>query len=156
MKRTSISRKPQSYFLIIFCNVWSPLRSCAQSWQHSRGWTLNRRCLSDEMQCNTTSVSLTLLSTVAQMSQEKPTFSVLLSKCKSKRGKHRNWAKIGSGSNLKSKFSEPGMSPKSLGEITFQAERAASVDWQSWKINLLNLTDQVSTLNSTTHAMYQE
>jgi len=53
---------------------------------------------------------------------------VLLGKCKSKRGKHRNWTKIGRRNNLKSKISEPEMSPKIPGEMTFQDERAARVD----------------------------
>lgn len=55
-------------------SYFASMRSCASNWQHSTGWTLSRHCLSDEMQCNNTSVLMTILSNVAQMSQKKPTF----------------------------------------------------------------------------------
>lgn len=86
---------------------------------------------------------------------------VLLGKYNSEKGKHRNWAKIGRGINLKSKFCELEMNPNILGEMSFRADWAARVNCWSfsrlrWKVNLLNLTDQVWTLSNTTHTINQE
>lgn len=156
MKRTSISRKPRSCFLIIFCKCPKShevicLALTAAQDEHwpdaAEVMTCNAIWLVSWWQC------YRLLHRCLRKSQLSP---VCLGKCKSRRGKPRNWAKISRGSNVKSKFSRPEMSPKILTEMTFQDEWAAKVEWQSWKINLLNLTDQVSTLKSTTDAIQQE
>lgn len=134
------------------------MRSRAWSCQHSTGWTLSRHSLGDEMQCNPASVLLTVLSMLHRWLRKSQLSLVLLGKCESKRGKHKNWKKLVGGTIFlrNPSFLNLKLVHRSLGKWLSRPNEQQEQNWQSWKINLLNLADQVSARNSTTYTTYQE